>query len=174
MDNVILIGMSASGKSTLGRKLARRLGMDFLDPDLVIEEGEGKGLALLLEELGEEGFLRLEESYLTSISTKNTVIAPGGSCVLSSRAMGHLKSLGLVLYLRAPFKFIQGRVKNAHSRGIVGLEGHSLREVYERREPLYERYADIVVDTRGRKRREVLEEMEARVRARRGDRRRGQ
>lgn len=166
--NIILIGMAGSGKSTLGRRLARRLGMDFFDPDRYIEESEDNSLQELIDELGEGGFVLLEERYLMGINLENTVIAPGGSSVLSEIAMEHLKKQGLVIYLDVPYKLIKKRLRGIYTRGIVGLEKFDLKEVYDMRKPLYEKYADVVVRTEGKSRREILEEVEARVKARRG------
>lgn len=149
MENVTLIGMPGSGKSTVGVVLAKTLGFSFLDVDLVIQERQGKLLQTLLNELGTEKFLDLEGATIRSLSPKSTVLAPGGSCVLRQDAMEHLKSLGKVVYLRLDLPALEGRIHNLTTRGIAFGPGQTLRDVYAQRAPLYARYADVTVDADG-------------------------
>ena len=150
-DNLILIGMPSAGKSTVGVVLAKMLGMDFLDGDLLIQRQEGATLPQLIDELGPEGFLAVENRVLSGIACENTIIATGGSAVYSEEAMAHLKELGPVIYLRLPFEEMLRRLGDIHQRGVVMRKGAgmSLADMYEERLPLYEAWADLTVDVDG-------------------------
>ena len=102
-----------------------------------------------MDGLGTEEFLDLEGKTLLGLSCENTVIAPGGSCIYRDAAMEHLKELGLVVYLKLPYEEVEQRIHNLDSRGITFRPGESLRDLYEERTPLYERYADLTVETCG-------------------------
>lgn len=146
MDNVILIGMPGSGKSTVGVLLAKTMGFDFLDADLLIQKREGLLLQEILDKRGLEAFLSAEEAAIRSINCRRTVIAPGGSAVCRVGGMKHLKNLGPLIYLRVPMRELVRRVTNLSSRGIAMEPGQTLADVMAIREPLYERYADLTVD----------------------------
>lgn len=150
MDNVILIGMPASGKSTVGVLLAKAMGFDFLDTDLLIQRQTGQRLHELIAARGMEGFLRLENDTLTTIAARRTVIATGGSAVFGREAMAHLHTLGRVVYLRLPLSEIARRVGDITTRGVVIAPGKTLADVYRERTPLYEAAADVTVDTADR------------------------
>lgn len=145
MSNIILIGMPGSGKSTLGVLLAKTLGYSFTDTDLIISRRAEKPLQKILDNDGLNAFMRLEEEIGSSLECDHTVIATGGSMVLSENAMKHLSSMGRVVYIDVPFEEIQRRVTNIKTRGIVFEKNETLRDVYENRTPLYEKYADITV-----------------------------
>ena len=159
MKNIILIGMPGSGKSTVGVVLAKKLGLRFVDSDLVIQEESGKLLHQLIEELGEEGFLALENKINARIQTKEAVIATGGSAVYGKAAMSHFKGMGTVVYLMLPYEELEMRLGDLYERGVVIKEGTTLRDLYEERRPLYEKYADIVIDCSGKDIRKVMEEI---------------
>ena len=144
--NYILIGMPTSGKSTVGVLVAKALGKGFVDTDLVIQNRYHKKLSLLIEEEGIEGFKRIENEVNCSIDVHNSVIAPGGSAVYGKEAMEHFRTIGKVVYLRLSFETVEKRLKNAKARGVVMPEGYTLRDLYDERVPLYERYAHLVVD----------------------------
>lgn len=146
MSNIILIGMPGSGKSTLGVLLAKALGYSFTDTDLIISRMAGKPLQKILDNDGLEAFLRLEEEVGSSLECNHTVVATGGSMVLSKKAMEHLKSLGRVVYIDVPFEEIKRRVTNIKTRGIVFNKNETLSDVYVKRSPLYAMYADITVN----------------------------
>lgn len=148
-NNVILIGMPGAGKSTLGVVLAKILRMRFLDSDLLIQEREGALLCELIEREGLDRFLAIEGEVNAGIEVKNTVIATGGSAVYSESAMRHLKDIGTVVYLKLSLKEIQGRVGDVKQRGIAMKPDQSFAQLYEERCPLYEKYADIVLDAEG-------------------------
>ena len=149
MNNIILIGMAGCGKSTVGVLLAKALGMSFLDTDLVIQRREGKKLQEIINGDGLEYFKRAEDAALLSVETDNTVIATGGSAVYYDDAMKHLKAGGRCVWLALPFDVIERRIRNIKTRGIAIAPGKTLRDVFEERQPLYERYADIRVDCAG-------------------------
>lgn len=145
MNNIILIGMPGSGKSTSGVVLAKTLGYSFEDTDLVISKNAGKKLQQILDNDGVEAFLRLEETVGKTICCSNTVIATGGSMVLCHEAMEHLKSIGTIVYLEVPFNELKRRIKNFKTRGIVFKNGETFTELYNTRTKLYEKYADIII-----------------------------
>ncbi len=149
MENITLIGMPGSGKSTVGVVLAKTLGFSFLDVDLVIQERQGKLLQELLNDLGTERFIDLEGETIRSLSPSKTVLAPGGSCVLRHDAMLHLKSIGKVVYLHLSYPALESRIHNLATRGIAFAPGQTLRDVYDQRAPLYARYADLTVEVDG-------------------------
>jgi len=146
VDNVVLIGMPGSGKSTVGVLLAKALGYGFLDVDLVIQQREGALLQELLDTRGVEAFLDAEEAAVRSVACGRCVVAPGGSAVCREKAALHLKSLGPVVYLRVPLEELNSRIRNLSTRGIAMEPGQTLADVMAFRAPLYERYADLVID----------------------------
>lgn len=146
MNNITLIGMPGVGKSTLGVVLAKVLGFQFLDSDLLIQKQEKRRLHRIIEEEGIEGFKEIENRVNASIEVTDTVIATGGSVIYCEEAMEHLKSIGKVVYLKLSYKELSKRLGNLKGRGVVLKEGQTLLDLYEERIPLYEKYADIVVD----------------------------
>ena len=145
-DNIVLIGMPGVGKSTVGVVLAKALGYQFVDADLLIQEAEGKLLSELIEEHGTDGFIEIENRVNSQIQTHRSVIATGGSVVYGKEAMEHLKSIGTVVYLKQNLRVLQRRLRNLKARGVVLKEGQTLVDLYKERTVLYEKYADITVD----------------------------
>jgi shikimate kinase len=143
--NVVLIGMPGSGKSTVGRPLAHRLGYAFLDTDHVIEAGEEKPLGAVLAARGLEGFIDLESHYVCGLACDRTVISTGGSVVYCDAAMQHLKELGLNIFLDVPLNVLERRLADLAGRGVVIAPGQTVAELEKERRPLYERYADLVI-----------------------------
>lgn len=144
--NITLIGMPASGKSTVGVILAKILGMSFIDTDLVIQQRENALLCDIINERGVDGFLAAEEEAILSIDPSNTVIATGGSAVYSKAGMKYLKSIGKVVYLKVDKEDLFRRLHNIKQRGVVLRSGETLDEMYNSRSSLYEKYTDIVID----------------------------
>ena len=134
--------MPGSGKSTVGVLVAKLLGLDFLDCDLLIQKREGKKLHEIIDEDGIEYFERVEEEVLSSLQAENTLIATGGSAVYSEKGMENLKKLGTVVYLRVNLSELKKRITNFETRGIVVHSGDTLEDLCCERLPLYEKYAD--------------------------------
>ncbi|OPX67111.1 MAG: shikimate kinase [Methanoregulaceae archaeon PtaB.Bin056] len=146
MNTIILIGMPGAGKSTVGVILAKSLGLKFIDTDIMIQERTGKLLQEILDWEGPRGFGQIEEETILSLHPYHAVIATGGSVVCSRSAMAHLKSMGVVVYLKISFEEMERRIRNITTRGIVLLPGQSLRAMYDQRAPLYQEYADLTVE----------------------------
>ena len=158
-SNIVLIGMPGCGKSTVGVVLAKNLGYRFLDVDLVIQETEGRLLSEILDEEGFEGFIATEERACCSIETERTVIATGGSAVYGEKGMEHLGEIGTVVYIRLGYDEIEHRLGDLHKRGVAMKPGMMLKDLYEERTPLYERYAKLIVDGEGKLLREIVTEI---------------
>lgn len=148
-DNIVLIGMPGVGKSTVGVILAKIMGYQFVDMDLVIQQVERKLLHQIIKEQGVEGFLAVEARENRRIRVHQAVIATGGSVVYEKDAMEHLRDIGTVVYLRVPFSTLDKRLKDIKGRGVVLRDGQDLRAIYEERTPMYEAYADIIVEEEG-------------------------
>ncbi len=150
MNNITLIGMPGAGKSTIGVVLAKVLGYQFLDSDLLIQKQEKRRLSEIIEEEGYIGFQEVENRVNASIEADKTVIATGGSVVYCEEAMEHLRSIGTVVYLKLSLNALSKRLGNLKGRGVLLREGQTLTDLYDERTPLYERYADIVIDEEGK------------------------
>ena len=116
MKNIVFIGMPASGKSTVGVVVAKRLGYKFVDTDLVIQEVEKRLLKEIIAEEGNEGFLRIEDRVNAEIQEERAVISPGGSVVYCENAMRHYKETGMIVYLHTSYETINNRLHNAKKR----------------------------------------------------------
>lgn len=147
--NIVLIGMPGVGKSTVGVILAKVLGYQFVDADLLIQKQEGKKLKDIIAERGTDGFIEVENRVNASIEAEETIIATGGSVVYGKEAMEHLKEIGQVVYLELPYRVLEHRLRDIKGRGVVLREGQTLKDLYEERTPLYEKYADIVISEKG-------------------------
>ena len=148
-SNIVLIGMPAAGKSTLGVLLAKRLGMRFVDTDLVIQAAEGKTLHELIDLRGMDNFCKLECQHVQELNATNTVIATGGSVAYYDCAMEHLKNNGTIVYLHLPLEEIQKRLSDPNQRGVVIEPNETLATLYDKRKPLYEKYAEITIELAG-------------------------
>lgn len=148
--NITLIGMPGVGKSTIGVVLAKVLGYQFLDSDLLIQKQEGRKLHQIISQEGNEGFKNIENRVNASIQAEETVIATGGSVVYCPEAMEHLKSIGTVVYLKLSLEPLSRRLGNLKGRGVLLKEGQTLEDLYRERTPLYEKYADLVIDEEGK------------------------
>ncbi len=144
-DNIILIGMPSSGKSTLGQQLAKALGYHFLDTDDVIREQNGCELSEIIGTYGIPAFKEREEKALCSVAVDHTVIATGGSAVYSEKGMRHLGAIGTVVYLYTSYETVAQRVGDPKARGVVMPTGFTLRDLYNERAPLYEKYAAVIL-----------------------------
>ena len=148
-NNIVLIGMPGVGKSTIGVILAKILAYHFLDSDLVIQEREGKRLHEIISEVGTDGFLKIENDVNASLQADKTIIATGGSAVYGEEAMLHFKEIGKIVYLKADYETIRKRLGNLEKRGVALKPGQTLKDLYDERTVLYEKYADVVVDEHG-------------------------
>ena len=149
MKNIVLIGMPGTGKSVVGHALAQRLNYTFVDLDESIVEATGKTLPEILREDGLEEFFKIEEKVGVELNRTDTVVSTGGSMVLYEDAMAHLRENGVIVWLETPLSQIAERMPlNLTDRGIAAPAGMTLRQIYEQREPLYAKYADLIVVSR--------------------------
>ena len=149
MKNIILIGMPAVGKSTVGVVVAKRLGYEFIDTDLLIQKQEKRLLKEIIAEEGNERFLEIENQVNRDLEAEFAVIAPGGSVIYCEEAMQHFQEIGTIVYLHATYEDIYGRITNAKNRGIVLKGGQTLKHLYDERTQLFEKYADYTVCEQG-------------------------
>lgn len=145
--NLVLIGMPAVGKSTLGVLLAKRIGFAFVDTDLLIQTGEGMSLKRIIHEQGTEAFCDLEAKYVRKLSAQQSVIATGGSVVYRPSAMQHLSKLGTIVFLDIQLAPLTQRLKQLDNRGVIRQPGQTIEHLYNERLPLYRKYARITVDS---------------------------
>ncbi len=158
-NNIILIGMPASGKSTVGVILAKILGYNYVDADIVIQDKENRKLSQIIEEEGIDGFIDIENKINAEIEVEKTVISTGGSAVYGKEAMDHYKNIGRVVYLKVSMDVLTKRLSDVKQRGVVMREGQSLVSLYNERTPLYEKYADIVIDEGNKTMEEVVADL---------------
>ncbi|MGN0484915.1 MAG: shikimate kinase [Lachnospiraceae bacterium] len=147
--NIVLIGMPGVGKSTAGVLLAKLLGYEFIDSDLVIQKHEGKLLHEIISEQGSDGFIEVENRANQTIEADHAIIATGGSVVYGKEAMAHLKEIGTVVYLQVSYDILKDRFSDMEERGVVFKEGQTLYDLYQERTNLYEKYADITIKEDG-------------------------
>ncbi|SDI82508.1 shikimate kinase [Pseudobutyrivibrio sp. 49] len=157
MNNIVLIGMPGVGKSTLGVVLAKELGFEFVDADLLIQKREKRLLKEIIADEGVDGFLKIENDVNAGIQTDKTVISTGGSVIYGDEAMAHLKEIGTVVYLKLDYETLDSRLGSLKGRGVVLKDGQNLKSLYEERVPLYEKYADVIVDEHGLNLEETLD-----------------
>ena len=160
--NLFLIGPMGAGKSAVGRQLARLLHMDFVDSDEEIESRTGVDIPFIFEKEGEEGFRKREAKVIDELSARQgTVLATGGGAILDPKSRSYLGGRGFVIYLHTTVR--QQLDRTQHSRNRPLLYGDNKEEVLEAlmeiREPLYREIADLVVETDGRRVKEVAVEI---------------
>ncbi len=143
--SITLIGMAGAGKSTIGKQLAKLLDFNFLDGDLIIEERINQSIQNFLDQHGGKEFTKIEEEVLLSINIDKTILATGGSAVLSDNAMQFLRKESEVIFLDVTYENISKRILNLSERGLVREPNQSLQETYDERLSLYRKYADHVV-----------------------------
>ncbi|HVI40317.1 MAG TPA: shikimate kinase [Anaerovoracaceae bacterium] len=149
MDNIVLIGMPGCGKSTIGVVLAKVMGYHFIDADLLIQERENRLLSEIIEENGPEDFNRIENEVNSAIVADRAVIATGGSVIYGKEAMAHFRENGVIVYIRLPLDELRNRLDDLAERGISMKEGQTLKDLYDERTPLYEKYAELIIDVEG-------------------------
>ncbi|MGN0374497.1 MAG: shikimate kinase [Butyrivibrio sp.] len=148
-NNIVLIGMPGVGKSSAGVVLAKILGYEFIDSDLVIQKKEKRLLKDIIAQEGNEGFLETENRINAGLEAENSVIATGGSVIYGKEAMEHFRQIGIIVYLRAEYDTINSRLSNLKGRGVAIKEGQTLLDLYNERTALYEQYADVIIDLDG-------------------------
>ncbi len=161
MKSITLIGMPGVGKSTFGKRLAKTLGWEFIDTDLVITQKLGTPLQTLINQGGDDAFMQAEEATILELPAKEaTIISPGGSIVYSTPAMTHLKNFTKIIYLEDSLSRILHRIPNLHSRGIVGLGSKTLDTLFAERHQLYTQFADVILNLEGKDDKTILDALE--------------
>ena len=148
-NNIILIGMPGSGKTTLGTELSEKIGYGYIDSDSVIVAREGKRLSEIIAEKGREVFLDIEAKINSELCANRCVIATGGSVIYRDYAMEKLKTIGTIVYIKLPYEVIARRLGDLKKRGVALKDGFTLKDLYNERAPLYEKYADVIVELNG-------------------------
>ena len=144
--NITLIGMAGVGKSTIGKRLAKALDMEFIDTDNLIEKKEMRIIPDIIEHDGEDAFKSIEKDCIISLNMKNSIISTGGSVIYDKDVMKHLRMISKIVYLHAEFDSIHKRIGSKNTRRLVTNGTNSLEELYNSRLPLYNKYADIIID----------------------------
>lgn len=157
MKNIVLIGMPAVGKSTIGVLLAKTLLLNFVDTDLEIQKKYSVSLSAIIEKYGVEKFVEIENSVISKCNFKNSVVATGGSAVYGKEAMENLKENAVVIYLKLPIEEIEKRISNIKTRGVAIKPGATLKDLFKEREVLYKKYADIEICCEGKTAEECVE-----------------
>ena len=163
--NIIFIGMPAVGKSTVGVVVAKRLGKQFIDTDLLIQEQEKKLLREIIAEVGEDGFLKIENQVNRDIDVKKTVISTGGSVCYCDEALRHMSECGVIVYIKTDYESLHQRLGDLHQRGVVIRNGSTLLDLYNERTPLYEKYADVIADVSGCRIEEAIDKIKKELKA---------
>ena len=145
-NNISLIGMPGAGKSTVGIILAKNLSFGFIDTDILIQINHQKPLQQILNETGHLNLRAIEEKEVLKLNIENHVIATGGSIVYSENAMTHLLRISRVIFLEVNYQEIKRRIHNFNTRGIAKSKDQTFKELFEERQPLYKKYAEITVD----------------------------
>lgn len=162
-SNIILIGMPAAGKSTIGVLLAKTMLKGFVDTDLTIQSRYGCGLCDIIDKEGTDAFLKIENEIICQENYINCVVATGGSAVYGEEAMSHLKNDGTTVYLEISLDEIKKRIGNITTRGVAMKNGTTLDELYRERLPLYNKYADITINCESKTAEEIVTEIAERL-----------
>ncbi len=149
MKNIVLIGMPGAGKSTIGVLLAKRMAMDFVDTDVLIQTSQQRTLQTIVDADGQAALRKIEEDVLLSLTRQHCVIATGGSAVYSVRAMNYLKTNSVVVFLDVDLATLEARVKDFSERGLAKDPDQTFAQLFAERLPLYQKYADITIKSAG-------------------------
>ncbi|MCK5784330.1 MAG: shikimate kinase [Desulfobacterales bacterium] len=144
-SNIILIGMPGAGKSTVGVILAKRIGYNFIDTDLIIQAQEKQRLQQIIDIQGLENFREIEEQMLLNLHPKHSIIATGGSVIYSKKGLEELGKFGHRIYIQVPLKVLQQRIADMGQRGLVMEKGQTFEQLYRERTPLYKKFADMTI-----------------------------
>ena len=159
MKNVILVGMPACGKSTIGVVLAKTMNKGFVDTDILIQQAESRTLQEIIDQEGNDYFHHVEVRVLLDFDGEDYVVATGGSAIYFDRSMDKFKDKGVVVYIKVTFDTILERLNNIRSRGVTLEKGQTIADLYEQRIPLYQKHADVVIEADGLSVEEVVEKM---------------
>lgn len=159
MKNVILVGMPACGKSTVGVVLAKTMNKGFVDTDILIQQAESRTLQEIIDQEGNDYFHHVEERVLLDFDGEDYVVATGGSAIYFDRAMDKFKEKGVVVYIKVTLDTILERLNNIKSRGVTLEKGQTIADLYEQRIPLYQKHADMMVEADGLSVEEVVEKI---------------
>jgi shikimate kinase len=148
-SNIVLIGMPGSGKSTVGVILAKKTMRDFVDTDILIQKSQSRPLQDIVDKDGYLALRSIEEAVLLTLDVKNHVISTGGSAVYGERAMAHLKSGGIAVFLDVTLDTLEARVPDFSTRGLAKRPDQSFAELFDERNALYRKYSDIALKCDG-------------------------
>ncbi len=156
--------MPGAGKSTVGVILAKQMSRDFVDTDVLIQTSQGRTLQNIVDTNGYAVLRKIEEDVLLGLSVQNCVIATGGSAVYSDRAMAHLKSDGLVIFLDVELPALEARINNFLTRGLAKRPEQDLASLFHERLTLYSKYADLTIKCAGLTQEEICARIISRAR----------
>lgn len=148
-ENIFLVGLMGAGKTTIGRTLARRLKLEFIDSDCEIEARTGVSIPVIFEIEGEDGFRRREAQTIAEVAERQgVVLATGGGAVLNADTRDVLRKHGWVIYLNVPPHLLYERTRHDRNRPLLQVADPlaRLRELHQQRDPLYREVADFIVD----------------------------
>ena len=163
MKNIVLIGFMGSGKTAVGKELAKRLKLPFKDTDTLIEERLDQKISVIFADKGEAYFRDMESQIIDELTAKdNQVLSCGGGAILRNENVTYLKQNGTLVYLKAPFAVLYDRIKSSSTRPLlkVGEPEKTARMLWEARQKVYEGIADLSVDTSKKSIIEIVEEIE--------------
>lgn len=146
-SNIILIGMPGSGKSTVGVILAKMIAKRYLDTDILLQNIEKRSLQDIVDKEGHMALREVEQRVLLGIQCRNHIVATGGSAAYGESAMLHLKSIGIIVFLHADLPTLNRRIHNYETRGLAKRPDQSFQDLFDERLVLYEKYADITVQS---------------------------
>lgn len=147
--NVVLIGMPGAGKSTVGVLLAKQTAHNFVDTDVLIQTTQGRSLQDIVDSEGHIALRGIEENILLNLCVKNHIIATGGSAAYSDRAMAHLGSEGIIVFLDVDLPVLESRVHDCSTRGLAKRPNQSFTDLFYERFTLYTKCADITIKCSG-------------------------
>ena len=163
INNIYLVGLMGSGKTTVGKLASKKLSKSFVDSDHVIEESTGVRVPLIFEYEGEEGFRRRETKALEElVKKKDIILATGGGIILKKSNQKLLVDNGLVIYLKADNDLLESRLRNDRTRPLLqGVDiKKKLKVLLEVRDPIYESIADYVINTKNKRATDIVSEIE--------------
>lgn len=145
-SNLTLIGMPGAGKSTIGIMLAKLLSFGFIDTDVLIQINRQQSLQEIIDRSDYLNLRKIEEQEILNLNVERHVIATGGSAVYSAKAMHHLQELSRIIFLYVDYAEIERRIHNFDSRGITKANNQTFKELYDERQILYRKYAEITIE----------------------------